>query len=175
MFIIFWNFWTHGCFGLSGGLYLFRLGPSYDIHICMHGQCVLIVNYIHCFVYSFLFYISSLGREFKFPMTIYLQAYFTSITVDIYRTFTLWYLTVRLFVAMCSVIFVCLWRLLTMSHCNRFGFSVRRLSLSCFEIPEVIVKDTITAIAHMWNSGFYCVRSLAQGQDWKILFQVWTV
>ncbi|PON31205.1 Hopanoid-associated sugar epimerase, partial [Parasponia andersonii] len=55
---------------------------------------------------------------------------------------------------------------------NLFGFTVKRLSMSYFEIPEVIVKDSVTAIVHLWNRGFRCIRSLAQGQDWKIFFKV---
>ncbi|XP_062107862.1 3beta-hydroxysteroid-dehydrogenase/decarboxylase [Humulus lupulus] len=53
-----------------------------------------------------------------------------------------------------------------------FGFDVKRLPLSCFEIHEGVVKDSITAVARLWNRGFYCVRSLAKGHHWKLFFKV---
>ncbi|KAF4370999.1 3beta-hydroxysteroid-dehydrogenase/decarboxylase [Cannabis sativa] len=53
-----------------------------------------------------------------------------------------------------------------------FGFDVKRLPISCFEIHEGILKDSITAVARLWNRGFYCVRSLANGHDWELFFKV---
>ena len=58
---------------------------------------------------------------------------------------------------------------------GRFGFPVKRVSLSCFEIPEVVVKDSVTEIAYMWNRGFRCVSSLAQQLDWTNFLKVWAL
>ncbi|EXB23119.1 3beta-hydroxysteroid-dehydrogenase/decarboxylase isoform 3 [Morus notabilis] len=58
---------------------------------------------------------------------------------------------------------------------NIFGFNVTRIPSTWFEIPEVLVKDPITAIAHLWNKGFHCITPLAKGQYWKIFFKFLTM
>ncbi|XP_034198922.1 3beta-hydroxysteroid-dehydrogenase/decarboxylase isoform X3 [Prunus dulcis] len=51
------------------------------------------------------------------------------------------------------------------------GLTVKSLSLSCFEIPEMAVKDMIATIAYLWNRGVGYMRQLAQGDDWDIFFK----
>lgn len=46
--------------------------------------------------------------------------------------------------------------------------------MSCFEIPELVVKDLIWNMAHLWNGGLYLINSVVQGQDWKVFLKVWT-
>ncbi|XP_021833306.1 3beta-hydroxysteroid-dehydrogenase/decarboxylase isoform X1 [Prunus avium] len=51
------------------------------------------------------------------------------------------------------------------------GLTVKSLSLSCFEIPEMVVKDMIATLAYLWNRGVCYMRRLAQGDDWDIFFK----
>lgn len=51
------------------------------------------------------------------------------------------------------------------------GFTLKTLSLSCFEIPETVVKDKIASIAYLWNKGFCYLRLLARGHGWDIFFK----
>uniref|UniRef100_A0A5B6ZX06 Reticulon-like protein n=1 Tax=Davidia involucrata TaxID=16924 RepID=A0A5B6ZX06_DAVIN len=53
-----------------------------------------------------------------------------------------------------------------------FGFTIQRISLSCFEISEVDMRNSITTIACMWNNVVRVTRLLAQGDDWNIFFKV---
>ncbi|XP_059654680.1 3beta-hydroxysteroid-dehydrogenase/decarboxylase [Cornus florida] len=55
---------------------------------------------------------------------------------------------------------------------NVFGFTIPRISLSCFQISEVDMRNSITSIAYMWNSVIHVTRSLAQGEDWNIFLKV---
>ncbi|KAH7521373.1 3beta-hydroxysteroid-dehydrogenase/decarboxylase [Ziziphus jujuba] len=55
---------------------------------------------------------------------------------------------------------------------NIYGFTVKRLSSSCFETSEMVVKDSIQNIVHFWNGGMYFIRSVAHGQDWKVFLKV---
>ncbi|KAA8527274.1 hypothetical protein F0562_034629 [Nyssa sinensis] len=55
---------------------------------------------------------------------------------------------------------------------NIFGFTIQTVSLSCFEISEVDMKNSIRTIAYMWNSMVHVTRLLAQGEDWGIFFKV---
>ncbi|KAM1989962.1 hypothetical protein ACFX15_031262 [Malus domestica] len=51
------------------------------------------------------------------------------------------------------------------------GFTFKTLSLSCFEIPEMVVKEKIAMIAYLWNRGVCYLRLLAQGDGWYIFFK----
>ncbi|KAK3204383.1 hypothetical protein Dsin_018429 [Dipteronia sinensis] len=55
---------------------------------------------------------------------------------------------------------------------NIFGFKVQRISLSCFEISETVMKDAIATIALLWNKGLHYIESLAKGVDWNNFFKV---
>ncbi|KAJ4723544.1 Reticulon-like protein [Melia azedarach] len=55
---------------------------------------------------------------------------------------------------------------------NIFGFNVRIISSSCFEISETVVKDSVAAMASLWNKCFSNIRSLAKGDDWTTFFKV---
>ncbi|KAK4856055.1 hypothetical protein QYF36_013626 [Acer negundo] len=55
---------------------------------------------------------------------------------------------------------------------NIFGFKVQRISLSCFEISETVMKDSIATIALLWNKGLHYIESLAKGDDWNNFFKV---
>ncbi|GMY32571.1 3beta-hydroxysteroid-dehydrogenase/ decarboxylase isoform 3 [Fagus crenata] len=54
----------------------------------------------------------------------------------------------------------------------RVGFTFQRMSSSCFEISETLVKDSITTLAYRWNKGVLHIRALAQGEDWSNFFKV---
>lgn len=54
----------------------------------------------------------------------------------------------------------------------RFGFNVKRISPSCFELSETVIKDSIARIAFLWNMGFRNIRLLAKGDDWNNFFKV---
>lgn len=56
--------------------------------------------------------------------------------------------------------------------CNRFGFSIPRISASSFEISEVDMTNSAKTIVHMWNRGAHVIKALAQGEDWNLFFQV---
>ncbi|KAH9783496.1 3beta-hydroxysteroid-dehydrogenase/decarboxylase isoform 3 [Citrus sinensis] len=55
---------------------------------------------------------------------------------------------------------------------NIFGFNVKRISPSCFELSETVIKDSIARIAFLWNMGFRNIRLLAKGDDWNTFFKV---
>ncbi|KAH9783501.1 3beta-hydroxysteroid-dehydrogenase/decarboxylase isoform 3 [Citrus sinensis] len=55
---------------------------------------------------------------------------------------------------------------------GRFGFNVKRISPSCFELSETVIKDSIARIAFLWNMGFRNIRLLAKGDDWNTFFKV---
>ncbi|KAK9200896.1 hypothetical protein WN944_016095 [Citrus x changshan-huyou] len=55
---------------------------------------------------------------------------------------------------------------------NIFGFNVKRISPSCFELSETVIKDSIARIAFLWNTGFRNIRLLAKGDDWNTFFKV---
>ncbi|KAL6342421.1 hypothetical protein AAG906_009094 [Vitis piasezkii] len=55
---------------------------------------------------------------------------------------------------------------------NIFGFSIQRISLSCFEISETVVNDLITNMANLWNNWIHMIRLLAGGGDWNTFFKV---
>ncbi|KAL9436798.1 hypothetical protein AB3S75_022777 [Citrus x aurantiifolia] len=55
---------------------------------------------------------------------------------------------------------------------NIFGFNVKRISPSCFELSETVIKDSIARIAFLWNMGFRNIRLLAKGDDWNNFFKV---
>ncbi|XP_062173553.1 3beta-hydroxysteroid-dehydrogenase/decarboxylase isoform X2 [Alnus glutinosa] len=52
------------------------------------------------------------------------------------------------------------------------GITFQRISSSCFEISETVVKDSITTLACLWNNGVQHIRSLSQGEDWSNFFKV---
>ncbi|XP_057958057.1 3beta-hydroxysteroid-dehydrogenase/decarboxylase isoform X2 [Malania oleifera] len=53
-----------------------------------------------------------------------------------------------------------------------FGFNVQRISLSCFEIPDMVVEDSFIVIATLWNRGVDVIRALAKGNDWNLFLKV---
>ncbi|KAA8531429.1 hypothetical protein F0562_006218 [Nyssa sinensis] len=53
-----------------------------------------------------------------------------------------------------------------------FGLTIQRIPLSCFEISEVDMRNSITTLACMWNSVVRVTRLLAQGDDWNIFLKV---
>ncbi|XP_052294885.1 3beta-hydroxysteroid-dehydrogenase/decarboxylase isoform X2 [Citrus sinensis] len=55
---------------------------------------------------------------------------------------------------------------------NIFGFNVKRISPSCFELSETAIKDSIARISFLWNMGFRNIRLLAKGDDWNNFFKV---
>ncbi|XP_022761619.1 3beta-hydroxysteroid-dehydrogenase/decarboxylase isoform X2 [Durio zibethinus] len=55
---------------------------------------------------------------------------------------------------------------------NICGFTVERISSSCFEIPESAVKNSIRSMSYMWNRGARNIRLLAKGEDWGKFFKV---
>ncbi|KAL5781157.1 hypothetical protein ACOSP7_006186 [Xanthoceras sorbifolium] len=55
---------------------------------------------------------------------------------------------------------------------NIFGFKVQRIPLSCFEISEAVMKDSILTIASLWNKGVHHIELLAKGEDWNNFFKV---
>ena len=58
--------------------------------------------------------------------------------------------------------------------CNSAGFTFQRMSSSCFEISETVVKDSITTLACLWNKGVRHIQALAHGEDWSNFLKVWT-
>ncbi|XP_062173558.1 3beta-hydroxysteroid-dehydrogenase/decarboxylase isoform X3 [Alnus glutinosa] len=59
-----------------------------------------------------------------------------------------------------------------LSSKTRVGITFQRISSSCFEISETVVKDSITTLACLWNNGVQHIRSLSQGEDWSNFFKV---
>ncbi|KAK8498068.1 hypothetical protein V6N12_055282 [Hibiscus sabdariffa] len=45
-------------------------------------------------------------------------------------------------------------------------FAVKRISSSCFEIPESSVKSSLRSVSYMWNRGARHIKLLAKGEDW---------
>ncbi|XVF29408.1 hypothetical protein REPUB_Repub15cG0118600 [Reevesia pubescens] len=53
------------------------------------------------------------------------------------------------------------------------GFSVQRISSTCFEIPESTVKSSMRSLAYIWNRGVCNIRLFAKGEkDWSKFFKV---
>ncbi|KAK4566607.1 hypothetical protein RGQ29_002751 [Quercus rubra] len=52
------------------------------------------------------------------------------------------------------------------------GFTFQRMSSSCFEISETVVKDSITTLACLWNKGVRHIQALAHGEDWSNFLKV---
>ncbi|GAV64310.1 3Beta_HSD domain-containing protein/Reticulon domain-containing protein [Cephalotus follicularis] len=48
-----------------------------------------------------------------------------------------------------------------------FGFTVHRMSSSCFEVSETVVIDSVRSLAYLWNRGVNSIRSMAKGDDWN--------
>ncbi|GMI90079.1 reticulon 20 [Hibiscus trionum] len=46
-------------------------------------------------------------------------------------------------------------------------FAVKRISSSCFEIPESSVKSSLRSVSYMWNRGARHIKSLSKGEDWS--------
>lgn len=62
--------------------------------------------------------------------------------------------------------------LLTMIFCNRFGFPVKSIPLSCFEVSEVGMRDSIRSIVYLWNRLAQNIAALGRGDDWNNFFKV---
>ncbi|BAT90849.1 hypothetical protein LR48_Vigan08g164800 [Vigna angularis] len=53
-----------------------------------------------------------------------------------------------------------------------FGFNIQRIPLSCFEISDAVVKDSVITTVYLWNKGFQIIRRLAHGEDWSAFFKI---
>ncbi|KAK8946596.1 3beta-hydroxysteroid-dehydrogenase/decarboxylase isoform 3 [Platanthera zijinensis] len=52
------------------------------------------------------------------------------------------------------------------------GFSIEKIPLSSFEIPELTVRNCFSAAASLWNICICALGTLARGEDWGFLLKV---
>ncbi|OVA11072.1 3-beta hydroxysteroid dehydrogenase/isomerase [Macleaya cordata] len=55
---------------------------------------------------------------------------------------------------------------------SMFGFTVRRMHPSHFQVSETVTKDLIISLASAWNRWVLTLRSFAHGDDWNTFFKV---
>ena len=56
--------------------------------------------------------------------------------------------------------------------CDRFGYHIKRIPMSSFEISDSEVKGSVATTVHQWNKGFKTIRRLGRGEDWSTFFRV---
>ncbi|XP_021906933.1 3beta-hydroxysteroid-dehydrogenase/decarboxylase isoform X2 [Carica papaya] len=54
---------------------------------------------------------------------------------------------------------------------NIFGFPVKSIPLSCFEVSEVGMRDSIRSIVYLWNRLAQNIAALGRGDDWNNFFK----
>ncbi|XP_042416774.1 3beta-hydroxysteroid-dehydrogenase/decarboxylase-like isoform X2 [Zingiber officinale] len=52
-----------------------------------------------------------------------------------------------------------------------FGFNLKKIPSSCFEVSESTMRCIFLTLASLWNQGILAMRLLAQGDDWSIFFK----
>lgn len=55
---------------------------------------------------------------------------------------------------------------------SMLGFSIEKIPLSFFEIPESTVRKFINAVASLWNLCIFALVTLAQGENWGFFLKV---
>lgn len=59
------------------------------------------------------------------------------------------------------------------NSCDRYGYTVQKISLTDFELSKTLLEDAFRSVATKWNNEVLgTVRTLAQGDDWNFFFKV---
>uniref|UniRef100_A0A0D6R0R5 Reticulon-like protein n=1 Tax=Araucaria cunninghamii TaxID=56994 RepID=A0A0D6R0R5_ARACU len=54
---------------------------------------------------------------------------------------------------------------------SMFGYTIRQIPSSCFQIHEGNVQSAVLCVTSAWNSGLTTLKILSQGKDWALFFK----